>query len=726
MRSLLIIPVLFVLMAGPAHSLQGSDACSTASPIAGTGGFNYDCTLATTGTEGQGRGLCAVGVTTGIDNDVWFEWTSNFTGIVVVSTCGAPDDTKIAAYPGGGCPTQNTALACNDDVCGLQSTIRFNVVSGASYMLQLGVSPGTLPTAPSTFDLRQDVPVRRTANGHHYLIVQEHDPWDVARDKAATLTYGGKQGHLVTISDAAEETWVYESMAGALGFCWLGLYQDLGDPTYSEPSGGWFWVDGTPLGYANWHSGEPSNGQGAEHYAGFWSAGQWNDYLIDAVQVPRYVIEFDTPLPVRNPTNGHHYVGIDETVTWDEAEVHAQSMTFLGVPGHLATFTDLAEDQWVHQAVGGATLGDAWIGLRQDHNDPNYLEPAGGWGWIDGTPLNYTHWGAGEPNDSIAEDHCAQLLNGEWNDFQAGNTNVTGFIVEFDTPLPVEYAPTHHHYLAVPEAVSWILADEYARAMTYQGVQGHLATYVDAPEDAWVYSSLTGGILGNAWIGLFQDLNDPNYTEPAGAWKWVDGTPLTYTNWKSGEPNDTFSAEDWGGHYSAGQWNDFRLNDGTVPSYVVEFDNYTATILCHGDGSGTPCPCGNTGVTGEGCANSTGAGARLVTEGSPGLTSQSFTLLATGLPANQLGLFFQGNNAINAGLGIQFGDGLRCVGGAAKRLQIVTSDSTGTSRTTVDISSAGQVTAGDLRRYQLWYYDSSTACGALFNLSNAAEITWQP
>ena len=112
--------------------------------------------------------------------------------------------------------------------------------------------------------------------------------------------------------------------------------------------------------------------------------------------------------------------------------------------------------------------------------------------------------------------------------------------------------------------------------------------------------------------------------------------------------------------------------------------------------------------------------------GTPGLSAPSFTLVATGLPANQPGLFFQGNNAINAGLGVQFGDGLRCVGGAAKRLQVVVSDSTGTSRTTVNISAAGQVTAGDLRRYQLWYSDPSTPCGGMFNLSNAAEITWQP
>ena len=31
--------------------------------------------------------------------------------------------------------------------------------------------------------------------------------------------------------------------------------------------------------------------------------------------------------------------------------------------------------------------------------------------------------------------------------------------------------------------------------------------------------------LGDIWIGLYQDINDPNYSEPAGGWKWVNGTP---------------------------------------------------------------------------------------------------------------------------------------------------------------------------------------------------------
>ena len=64
----------------------------------------------------------------------------------------------------------------------------------------------------------------------------------------------------------------------------------------------------------------------------------------------------------------------------------------------------------------------------------------------------------------------------------------------------------------------------------------------------------------NSWIGLYHDLNDPNYSEPANGWKWVDGTSLTYENWNSGEPNNS-GQEDYG-HFTGGnhQWNDLPLS----------------------------------------------------------------------------------------------------------------------------------------------------------------------
>ena len=182
-----------------------------------------------------------------------------------------------------------------------------------------------------------------------------------------------------------------------------------------------------------------------------------------------------------------------------------------------------------------------------------------------------------------------------------------------------------------------------------------------------------------------------------------------------------------GDEYFDGTLDDVRLYDGPLTAdEIAELHGGSVGVpYCFGDGSGTPCPCGNAGASDSGCANSTGGGASIGTQGVASIVGQSFVLTATGMPANQLGIFFQGNNAINSGLGAPFGDGLRCVGGAAKRLQIVNSDNTGAIQTTVDVALKGGVVAGDLHYYQLWYNDPGTPCGALFNFSNATEVTWQ-
>jgi hypothetical protein len=145
--------------------------------------------------------------------------------------------------------------------------------------------------------------------------------------------------------------------------------------------------------------------------------------------------------------------------------------------------------------------------------------------------------------------------------------------------------------------------------------------------------------------------------------------------------------------------------------------------FCSGDGSGTPCPCGNSGAGGEGCANDTGSGAVLSASGSTSIGDDDLVLFSTGLTPGP-GLYFQGNNAINGGNGNPFGDGLRCAGNQVVRLEVQFS-SGGVSQTTISIATAGGVSIGDTKRYQLWYRDAGVSpCNSLFNLSNGYEITW--
>lgn len=173
---------------GPAGTLAlvgGSDSCASPEAIGGTGTFAYDTTLATTGTQGQSEALCSGFGGSGIANDVWFAWTASFTGTARVSTCGlTTDDTKLAAYSGSGCPLAGSALACDDDTCGVQSTVEFSAVSGSTYTLQLGHFPGSLPGTGS-FSIAQ---VQAPTCGQ---------PHDGVSEDSVGLALGGDLAYLV-------------------------------------------------------------------------------------------------------------------------------------------------------------------------------------------------------------------------------------------------------------------------------------------------------------------------------------------------------------------------------------------------------------------------------------------------------------------------------------------------------------------------------------------------
>jgi hypothetical protein len=54
-------------------------------------------------------------------------------------------------------------------------------------------------------------------------------------------------------------------------------------------------------------------------------------------------------------------------------------------------------------------------------------------------------------------------------------------------------------------------------------------------------------------------------------------------------------------------------------------------------------------------------------------------------------------------------------------------DGAGDVSSTVSISVGGNVSPGDLRRYQWWYRDPLLSpCGAAFNLTNGLELSWLP
>lgn len=101
-----------------------------------------------------------------------------------------------------------------------------------------------------------------------------------------------KGGHLAVIESSTENFLLYSAMK-AKGY--ENAYFGFSD---ESSEGNWKWVDGTSTAYTNWHSGEPNNQNGNEHYAMFYEKfqdGTWNDAdgIIDAGCA--YICEWDDP-----------------------------------------------------------------------------------------------------------------------------------------------------------------------------------------------------------------------------------------------------------------------------------------------------------------------------------------------------------------------------------------------------------------------------------------------
>jgi hypothetical protein len=164
------------------------------------------------------------------------------------------------------------------------------------------------------------------------------------------------------------------------------------------------------------------------------------------------------------------------------------------------------------------------------------------------------------------------------------------------------------------------------------------------------------------------------------------------------------------------------INDGQLPPNA-------GTTYCFGNGTGTPCPCGNNGASGRGCANSIDAtGGRVIAVGRASVANDSLALRGYGMP-NSSALYFQGTTQSGGTAGTVFGDGLRCVAGSVIRIGTKTNTSN-TSRYPEpgdpSVSVRGVVpSAGGTRYYQIWYRNAAAFCTAdTFNLTNGVSVAW--
>jgi len=193
--------------------------------------------------------------------------------------------------------------------------VRWRAVFGSGIFITL-----TVIGLESPAQAQSSKPLLNPANQHFYeaVTVSGGIGWLDARAAAASRSFRGVQGHLVTITSAQEDNFIIANLPEAfeaqpaVNECaggpttepsncgdpyWLGGFQPTGSPD-NDPAGGWEWVTGEPFVYAPWAAGEPNDFDGRDedclHPHPNLTPG-WNDSQCDDRRVGGYVVEYDKP-----------------------------------------------------------------------------------------------------------------------------------------------------------------------------------------------------------------------------------------------------------------------------------------------------------------------------------------------------------------------------------------------------------------------------------------------
>ncbi|ATC63703.1 hypothetical protein CMV30_06905 [Nibricoccus aquaticus] len=227
-------------------------------------------------------------------------------------------------------------------------------------------------------------------------------------------------------------------------------------------------------------TGSYNSSTGVLTFTGSATAAQWQALL----RTVTFATDWNTTLGARAITfslgtasifwtNGHYYEFVASTgITWTAAKAAAQSRTFYGMQGYLATVTTTAENTFIASKLSG----QGWMGASDAAQEsiwrwvtgpeglensgagrhfftqnkahplsPSYVSVYASQSGSGGNAIGgyYNNWPGGEPNDANAlhENYAHFFVGGSWNDYPDSVPSITGYVVEYGG-MPGDPTPT--------------------------------------------------------------------------------------------------------------------------------------------------------------------------------------------------------------------------------------------------------------------------------------------
>ncbi|XP_070582570.1 macrophage mannose receptor 1-like [Erythrolamprus reginae] len=303
------------------------------------------------------------------------------------------------------------------------------------------------------------------------------------------------------------------------------------------------WMDGTPVTYEAWASGEPNFTNEDEHCVVMFSnSGVWNDVNCGAEKgfiCERHnssVRSTAAPTLPANPkgcSEGWLWFNDKcfqvfgfiekEKKNWENARNHCRNLG-----GNLASIPNKAVQAFLTVQLKS---GNTWIGLNARNWEEKFL-------WTDGSGIYFTNWAKGSPVSTFrVPGGCVFMITKpEWlaGYWRVGScSSEMTYICQKDTgpePYFEPIVPAFHYinyrnssYSMVSPKMTW----EEARKKC-ESENSKLATIADPHVESFIWLQVLR-YKEAVWIGLSSKESDVRY-------KWISNWMITYSNWAAGEP----------------------------------------------------------------------------------------------------------------------------------------------------------------------------------------------
>ncbi|CAI5788830.1 Uncharacterized protein PODLI_1B041026 [Podarcis lilfordi] len=400
--------------------------------------------------------------------------------------------------------------------------------------------------------------------GHCYKIHRTAALWN---DALASCRKEG--GDLASIHNVEE----YSFTISQLGYSssdelWIGL-NDRRVQMYFE------WTDGTPVTYTNWLRGEPTHANNRQEDCVVMKGKQgfWADQPCDVKHgyicksKPLKETPGDADVVEEGCQKGWKRHGLYCYMIGNIYSTFAEAnQTCIKDNAHLASVADRYEQAYFTSLIGLRPEQYFWIGLSD-------IQERGTFMWTSGETVEYTHWNVEMPGRKAGCVAMRTGITGGLWDLLKCETKAKFLCKRFAdgvTPPPIPtttaaprcadgWSPSDSRnlcfkaFMRSDDKKSWADSQSFCRAMG-----GELASISSSQEERSLqrYLSDQGFSSSHFWLGL-------NLQSPTEGFSWSDGSPLGYTNWEYGEPNNYNEIEHCGelnANYRM-RWNDIHCED---------------------------------------------------------------------------------------------------------------------------------------------------------------------